>query len=61
MDSGRHLAENTGDQPFEVILVELKTRRPKPGTNSTAIKPADNSDHYAEEITEGSGRDFGRA
>ncbi len=34
--AGRHLPENTGDQPFEVILVELKTKR-KPA----AKKPAD--------------------
>ena len=27
--AGLHLPENTGDQPFEVILVELK-RRPRP-------------------------------
>ena len=25
--AGRHLPENTADQPFEVILVELKTKR----------------------------------
>ena len=34
--AGLHLPENTGDQPFEVILVELKTRKPK----ATAKKPA---------------------
>ena len=33
--AGRHLPENTGDQPFEVILVELKTPKRKP-----AAKPA---------------------
>ena len=33
--AGRHLPENTSDQPFEVILVELKTRH-KPA----AKKPA---------------------
>lgn len=38
--AGLHLPENTGDQPFEVILVELKTRKPKPKT-ATAAKPAD--------------------
>ena len=27
---GLHLPENTSDQPFEVILVELKTRKRKP-------------------------------
>jgi quercetin dioxygenase-like cupin family protein len=32
---GLHLPENTSDQPFEVILVELKTRKRKP-----AAKPA---------------------
>ena len=34
--AGRHLPENTADQPFEVILVELKTRKPK----AAAKKPA---------------------
>ena len=34
--AGRHLPENTTDQPFELVLVELKTRR-KPA----AKKPAD--------------------
>lgn len=34
--AGRHLPENTSDQPFEVILVELKTPR-KPA----AKKPTD--------------------
>jgi quercetin dioxygenase-like cupin family protein len=34
--AGRHLPENTTDQPFEVIVVELKTAR-KPA----AKKPAD--------------------
>jgi quercetin dioxygenase-like cupin family protein len=43
--AGRHLPENTSDQPFEVILVELKTRKPKavakkPATTNTA--PAGN-------------------
>lgn len=35
--AGLHLPENTSDQPFEVILVELKTKRPakKPTTTST--------------------------
>lgn len=37
--AGRHLPENTGDQPFEVILVEMKTRRKpaakKPATTTT--------------------------
>ena len=37
--AGRHLPENTGDQAFEVILVELKTRRKpaakKPATTTT--------------------------
>jgi quercetin dioxygenase-like cupin family protein len=36
--AGRHLPENTGDQPFEVILVELKTPKRKP-----AAKPASTS------------------
>ena len=35
--AGLHLPENTSDQPFEVILVELKTRKPKPA----AKKPGD--------------------
>ena len=26
-DAGKHLPENVGDQPFELILVELKARR----------------------------------
>lgn len=34
--AGRHLPENTTDQPFEVILVELKTRKRK----APAKKPA---------------------
>ncbi len=34
--AGRHLPENTTDQPFELILVELKTRKHKPA----AKKPA---------------------
>jgi hypothetical protein len=37
--AGRHLPENTSDQPFEVILVELKTRKKaaakKPATTNT--------------------------
>lgn len=37
--AGRHLPENTTDQPFEVILVEMKTRRKpaakKPATTTT--------------------------
>ena len=37
--AGRHLPENTSDQPFEVILVELKTRKKtavkKPAANTT--------------------------
>ena len=35
--AGLHLPENTSDQPFEVIVVELKTRKPKPATK----KPSD--------------------
>jgi quercetin dioxygenase-like cupin family protein len=43
--AGRHLPENTSDQPFELILVELKTRKhkaaaKKPATTNTA--PAGN-------------------
>src|SRR6267143_5578269 len=36
--AGLHLPENTGDQPFEVILVELKSRRTthKPAANKPA-------------------------
>ena len=34
---GLHLPENTSDQPFEVLLVELKTRKRKPA----AKKPGD--------------------
>ncbi len=34
---GLHLPENTSDQPFEVLLVELKTRKRKPA----AKKPSD--------------------
>jgi quercetin dioxygenase-like cupin family protein len=35
--AGRHLPENTTDQPFEVILVELKTKKRKP----VAKKPSE--------------------
>jgi quercetin dioxygenase-like cupin family protein len=35
--AGMHLPENTGDQPFEVILVELK---PRPTPKKTAPKPS---------------------
>jgi len=44
--AGKHLPENLGDSPFEVILVELKTRRPakkKPaetGTTTPAKTPS---------------------
>ena len=31
---GLHLPENTSDQPFEVILVELKTRKRKPAAKT---------------------------
>lgn len=38
--AGRHLPENTTDQPFELVLVELKTRKhkttKKPATTNTA-------------------------
>ena len=34
--AGRHLPENTGDQPFEVILVELKTPKRKPAAKPTS-------------------------
>jgi len=38
--AGRHLPENTADQPFELILVEQKTRKhkaaKKPATTNTA-------------------------
>jgi quercetin dioxygenase-like cupin family protein len=27
IDAGKHLPENVGDQPFEVLLVELKGKR----------------------------------
>jgi len=44
--AGLHLPENTSDQPFEVILVELKTRKRKPaakkpstGDAATTSKP----------------------
>ena len=43
---GLHLPENTSDQPLEVILVELKTRKHKPAakkpattTTTTTSKP----------------------
>ena len=36
--AGRHLPENTSDQPFEVILVEMKTRK-----KAAAKKPAANT------------------
>src|SRR6267143_5535413 len=41
--AGLHLPENTGDQPFEVILVELKSRpvrktAKKPSTTATTPK-----------------------
>ena len=38
--AGRHLPENTSDQPFEVILVELKTAKRKPAAKKTAAKSA---------------------
>jgi quercetin dioxygenase-like cupin family protein len=34
--AGRHLPENTTNQPFEVILVELKTRKRKPSVKKPA-------------------------
>ncbi len=36
--AGLHLPENTGDQPFELVLVELKSRRTthKPAANKPA-------------------------
>jgi quercetin dioxygenase-like cupin family protein len=34
--AGRHLPENLGDEPFEVILVELKSGRKKPKAAGTA-------------------------
>ena len=34
-DAGKHLPENTGDKPFELILVELKAR-PGPAKAATA-------------------------
>jgi quercetin dioxygenase-like cupin family protein len=42
--AGLHLPENTGDQPFEVILVELKSKpvtktAKKPSTTATTPKP----------------------
>lgn len=39
--AGRHLPENLGDEPFEVILVELKGARKKPKpAGTTATKTA---------------------
>jgi quercetin dioxygenase-like cupin family protein len=39
--AGRHLPENTSDQAFEVILVELKTKKRKPAAKAptTATTP----------------------
>ncbi len=38
---GLHLPENTSDQPFELILVELKTRKRRPATKKPdATTPA---------------------
>lgn len=42
--AGLHLPENTGDQPFEVILVELKSKpvkkaTKKPATTASTPKP----------------------
>jgi quercetin dioxygenase-like cupin family protein len=34
--AGLHLPENTSDQPFEVILVELKTPKRKPAAKPTS-------------------------
>lgn len=36
---GLHLPENTSDQPFELILVELKTRKRKPAAKKTDATP----------------------
>ena len=42
--AGLHLPENTSDQPFEVILVELKRRTPKrPANNPANTNSATNS------------------
>ncbi len=38
--AGRHLPENTTGQPFEVILVELKTRKRKPAAKKPATGDA---------------------
>ena len=38
--AGRHLPENTADQPFELILVELKTRKRKPAAKKPATADA---------------------
>jgi quercetin dioxygenase-like cupin family protein len=38
--AGRHLPENTSDQPFEVILVELKTRKHKAAKKPAATNTA---------------------
>jgi quercetin dioxygenase-like cupin family protein len=38
--AGSHLPENTTDQPFELILVELKTRKRKPAAKKPATGDA---------------------
>ena len=38
--AGLHLPENTGDQPFEVILVELKSKPVKKATKKASPPPA---------------------
>jgi quercetin dioxygenase-like cupin family protein len=38
--AGRHLPENTTDQPFELVLVELKTRKRKPAAKKPATGDA---------------------
>jgi quercetin dioxygenase-like cupin family protein len=38
--AGRHLPENTTDQPFELVLVELKTRKHKTTKKPATTNPA---------------------
>lgn len=40
---GLHLPENTSDQPFEVIVVELKTPKRKPAAKPTSTTSPTNS------------------
>ncbi len=51
-DGGQHLPENLGDEPFELVLVELKEYAAEAGeTGETGPDPAEvDSDHYKVEF-----------